>query len=137
MNRERYLLDTSALLTLIEGEAGADRVREALGDESTIIPWVALLEVLYISEKERDATEAENRYAMLKQLPVTFLWQIDEPALLTAARLKARNRISFADALIAAFAIRSGATLMHKDPEYEALKGQVKLSPLPYKGGGD
>jgi len=53
--------------------------------------------------------------------------------LLTAARLKARFRVSFADALIAAFAVRSSAILVHKDPEFEALADKVLQEPLPYK----
>ncbi len=63
----------------------------------------------------------------------TEIWEVDEPILLAAARLKARFRISLADALIAAFAKRSSAILVHKDPEYEALADQVRQEALPYK----
>jgi predicted nucleic acid-binding protein len=38
-----------------------------------------------------------------------------------------------ADALIAAFAQRQSAILLHKDPEFEALLEQVELEALPYK----
>jgi ribonuclease VapC len=69
----------------------------------------------------------------MKRLPATILWEADEPILLTAARLKATFHLSLADAIIAAFAIRHDATLVHKDPEYEALAGLVKLESLPYK----
>lgn len=72
MERKAYLLDTSALLSLIENEEGADRV-------------------------------------------------------------KASHRLSLADAIIAAFALRQNAVLVHKDPEYEALAGEVELEALPYK----
>ena len=74
-----------------------------------------------------------TRYALLKQLPVTFLWSVDEPTLLTAARFKAQHHLSLADALIASFAHQHGAVLVHKDPEFEALAGQVRQEPLPYK----
>ena len=70
MSPELYLLDTSALMALIEDEAGAERVEQ---------------------------------------------------------------RVSFADALIAAFALRTGATLIHKDPEYDALTDVVDMERLPYK----
>jgi predicted nucleic acid-binding protein len=101
-----FLLDTSALLTLIEDEAGAARVEQILREESVVITWMSLLEVYYITQQERGQTEAERRHALLKSLPVTFLWQIDEPMLLTAARLKASYRLSLADTIIAACAIR-------------------------------
>jgi predicted nucleic acid-binding protein len=69
----------------------------------------------------------------MKQLPCKILWQVDEPTVLTAARFKASYRLSLADALIAAFAQRQGAVLLHKDPEFEALLEQVELEALPYK----
>jgi predicted nucleic acid-binding protein len=69
----------------------------------------------------------------LKQLPCKILWEIDEPTLLTASRLKASHQLSLADALIAAFAQRQSATLVHKDPEFEVLVGQMDLESLPYK----
>ena len=134
MNPERYLLDTSALLTLIEDEAGAERVEFILTHNEAIIPWVALLETHYITHQEQGRAEADRRYAMLKQLPVTFVNDMDEPTLLTAARIKAWHRLSFADAIIAAIAVQQQAILLHKDPEYEAVVGQVSLEALPYKG---
>lgn len=128
-----YLLDSSALLTLIQDEAGADRVEEILRREKTLIPWVILLEVYYISLQEESEQIADQRLAMLKQAARTILWQVDEPILLQAARFKALHRLSFADAIIAAFAVQNVAILVHKDPEYEALAGQVNLEALPYK----
>ena len=128
-----FVLDTSALLTLIEDEAGASRVSEVLGSERVALPWTVLMEVHYISQQESGAAEADRRYALLKQLPCEILWQVDEPIILTAAGFKAEHRLSFADAVVAAFARRRGATLLHKDPEFEALAEHIALEPLPYK----
>ncbi len=58
---------------------------------------------------------------------------MDEATVLTAARFKAVHRLSLADTIIAAYAVQANATLLHKDPEYEALAGQVRLEALPYK----
>jgi ribonuclease VapC len=132
---ETYLLDTSAVLTLIEDETGAERVEYILRERPVIITWMSLLEVYYITQQERGVVEAERRYALLKILPVTFIWNIDEPTLLTAARLKVAHRLSLADTIIAACAIQQKATLLHKDPEFDALVGQVGLEALPYKSG--
>lgn len=126
------MLDTSALFTLIEDEAGAARVEEVLRTRSVVISWMSLLEVAYVTQQERSVAEAERRYALIKALPVTLAWQIEEETLLTAARLKATHRVSLADAVIAAYAIRMNAILLHKDPEFEALSGQVQLEALPY-----
>ena len=133
MSLERYLLDTSALLTLIEDEAGAERVEQVLTEDEVCLPWLVLLEAYYVSLQERGQAEADRRYALAKQLPATIMWEVDEPVLLTAARLKAAYHLSLADAIIAAFAIQENAVLLHKDPEFEALAGQVPLEALPYK----
>ncbi|MBI5017167.1 MAG: PIN domain-containing protein [Deltaproteobacteria bacterium] len=133
MSGDRYVLDTSALLTLIEDEPGADRVQQILAEEEVLIPWVVLLEAVYISRQERGEAEAERRYALLKQLRAVILWEVDEPTLLTAARFKADYRVSLADAMIAAFAARQSAVLLHKDPEYEPLSSTVRQDLLPYK----
>jgi predicted nucleic acid-binding protein len=41
--------------------------------------------------------------------------------------------ISLADAIIAAHAVRESAVLMHKDPEYAELSGELPLEALLYK----
>lgn len=130
---EPYLLDTSALLTLIEDEPGAERVESVLRTHAVFIPWVALLELRYITQQERGVAEANQRYALLLALSATVLWEVDEAVLLRAAYYKARYHLSFADTLIASYANLRGATLLHKDPEYDALEGEVRLEPLPYK----
>jgi predicted nucleic acid-binding protein len=134
-----WLLDTSAILAFIEDEAGADRVEVALRQPTTLVPWPVLLETHYISLQEKGQAEADRRIALIKQLEVEILWGMDESTLLTASTLKAAHRVSLADAVIAAFAIRGGALLMHKDPGFGALAGMLYMEALPYKesaGGG-
>ncbi|HUU33945.1 MAG TPA: PIN domain-containing protein [Vicinamibacterales bacterium] len=127
------MLDTSALLSFIEDEAGADRVEQALALPTTLVPWPVLLETHCISLQEDGQAEADRRIALIRQLQVEIVWGMDEATLLTAARLKAGHRVSLADAIIAAFAIRRGAVLMHKDPEFDGLAGLVQMEALPYK----
>ena len=86
--------------------------------------------------QERGRAEADRRYAWLKQLPIEIAWEMDEPTLLIAARLKAGHRLSLADAQIAALAARRGLVLLHKDPEFEAVADEVRLEELPYKTTG-
>ena len=101
--------------------------------EEVLFPFLALLETYYITLQEQTEDLADQRYALLKQLPEAILWSVDEPTLLTAGRLKATHRLSLADALIASFAVQQQATLVHKDPEMAALQGVVKMEILPYK----
>jgi predicted nucleic acid-binding protein len=130
-------LDTSALLAFIEDEEGADQVEEALTREDTLVPWPALLEVYYVTLREKGQAEANLRYALLRQLRVDIRWEMDEPTLLTAGEIKAKHRISLADAMIAAYAIRNDAVLVHKDPEFEALSGLLPINSLPHKPPSD
>lgn len=133
MSKSLYLLDTSAILTLLEDENGAERVETLLRQEEILLPFLVLLETYYITLQEQSEDVADKRYALLKQLPATILWNVDEPTLLTAGRLKAAHRLSLADALIAAFAVRQEAYLVHKDPEMAALADSVRMETLPFK----
>lgn len=135
MRREnsRFLLDTSALLALIEDEAGAERVEDLLRNHEVLLPCIVGLETYYITYRERSADEADRRLAMIRQLPALWLDRVEESVLVMAGRFKAQYRVSIADALIAAFAFDAGAILVHKDPEYEPLQHIVAQEQLPYK----
>lgn len=128
-----YLLDTSALLTFIEDEDGSDRVEEILRGASILLLWPVLMETYYITLQKKGRAEADRRYALIRQLKAEILWEMDETILLTAARLKAEHHLSLADSIIAAFALRHHAILIHKDPEFETLAGFLPMEALPYK----
>lgn len=129
---DRYLLDTSAVITLIEDEPGADRVQELLSSERVLLPFIAVLETYYITLRESGEEEAGRRLFLLRQLPVRRLDAVDDRVIVSAGSLKAHHRLSFADCLVAAFAATQDAVLVHKDPEYDAL-GAVRQERLPYK----
>ena len=88
-----YVLDTSAVLTFLEDEDGADRVEALLRQEEILLPYVVLLETYYITLRTRTEDVADRRYALLKQLPAEILRAVDEPTLLTAGRFKAHHQI--------------------------------------------
>ena len=135
-NAKRYLLDTSALFCLKGNEPGAGEVERVLRDagpkERVSISFISLMEFFYIVQQEQGEEEAQKSYLQLKQLPLQVV-ESDEALGLAAARFKARGKISVADAWIAATAQRLQATLIHKDPEFEAFQDELALSPLPYK----
>jgi ribonuclease VapC len=71
----RYVLDTSALLTLIEDEAGADDVQALLeqakrGEVSLLVSFISFMEVYYISLQERGQEEAHERIQLMAALPI-------------------------------------------------------------------
>lgn len=81
-----HVLNTLALITFIEAEDGADRVQHILARYSTLIASVSLLEVSDLTIQERGQAEADVRYALLKRLWATMVWELDEPTVLIAAK---------------------------------------------------
>jgi thiol-disulfide isomerase/thioredoxin len=127
---ERYLLDTSAILTFTDQEDGADEIERILDLAKSGACWAgvcsaSLMELYYISLQEAGDDDASQLVSLVKSWPVHWVWP-DEKTLLLAGRIKALHRLSFADALIAAAAELSRAVLIHKDPEFEALAEEVK-----------
>jgi Predicted nucleic acid-binding protein, contains PIN domain len=133
MASDPFVLDTSALMTFIEKEEGAERVREILLKNSIIIHWLSILETVYIAQRELGEEEALTRYALLRKLNAKIIWDADESLLLNAAHIKSTHSLSLADSVIAAIANQQNAILLHKDPEYEPLQDVIKMEILPYK----
>jgi len=133
----RYVLDISALLTLIEDETGADQVQSLLeqakrGEVNLLVSFISFMEVSYISLQERSQEEARERIQLMSVLPLSRMESTESLAML-AGQLKAARRLSVADAWIAALAQERDATLVHKDPEFEQPEGTIKVLTLPYK----
>jgi predicted nucleic acid-binding protein len=134
---ECFVLDTSALLTLIEREAGVDQLQaivlEAINGNAVLFGcFASLTEVDYIALQEEGEDFARKRMIDLHALPIQWLHS-DNALCSVAAKLKAAYRISFADSFVAATAQRFDATLIHKDPEFNALAAIVKQKMLPPK----
>lgn len=138
---DRFLLDTSAFITLTDKEPGFEQVRDWLrvarrGEVELHASFVTLTEVRYILTYDRGAEQADRLSAAIRKFPVAWHHSDDELCG-AAAKLKAAHKVSFADAFVAATAERLNATLVHKDPEFDALEGVIRLHPLPPKTGGN
>ncbi len=131
-----FVLDTSAVLALVEAEDGAEGVREIIERGGALLPWIAALELHYITTREVSPEEADARLILLHSAGVTMRALDGDHLLRRASARKATFPRSLADALIAAVAVAEDATLVHKDPEYEALAGRVRMLALPLKARG-
>lgn len=122
---KRFLLDTSALLTMRDDEPGAQRVAKVLqlaqqGKARCYSCFMSLMEVLY--RVWRDEGKPAGQLAHQQCLALSIEWLHSSNSLLTkAAEFKAQRSLSLADTWIAACAAKQGATLLHKDPELKAL----------------
>lgn len=130
---EAFVLDTSAILALWNEEEGASFVEKILRDKPKIfISFMTFMECRYRVWKDHGQGAADELFRSLSLLPVTRV-DVDDTLLMTASELKAQHKISVADSWIIATAITRNATLVHKDPEFEALSGKVTMKMLPYK----
>jgi predicted nucleic acid-binding protein len=130
----RFLLDTSALLTLRDDEPGAQRVADVLqlasqGKAKCYGCFMSLMEVLYRVWKDESKQAGQLAYQQCLALPIEWLHSSDS-LLAKAAEFKALHSLSLADAWIAACAAEQGAILLHKDPEFVPLKIAHELLPL-------
>jgi predicted nucleic acid-binding protein len=134
---KRFLLDTSALLTLRDDEPGADRVAEVLnlassGKAKCYGCFITLMEVFYRVWRDEDKAAGQLAYQQCLALPME--WISNSDALLAqSAEYKAMYPLSIADAWIAACATEQGAVLLHKDPEFKPLPVAQELLPLKRK----
>ncbi len=131
------VLDTSAIVCLLEEEPGAGFVEERLhaaraGKTQLGASCVSLVEVYYKAHQSEGKERARHLVSVVKSWPVEFVYP-DEALCLAAGEIKALFPLSFADAFVAATAREANAILLHKDPEFESLRGTVKLKALPYK----
>jgi predicted nucleic acid-binding protein len=132
-----YLLDTSAIFALTDNEEGADTVEDYLdkaksAQVSLHYSAMTAMELYYVTLGERGEEAANRLLFLVRALPATEL-PLDDALILPAAKIKARYKVSVADAWIAAAAQVHNLVLVHKDPEFEALEEGVSLLTLPYK----
>ena len=133
----RYLLDTSALLTLRDDEPGADEVarllREAQEGKAVCFGcFMTQMELLYRVWKTEGELNARLAYEQSLSLPINWVHE-DKQLLEKAAEIKATHSLSVADAWIAACASLKGAVLVHKDPEFEGFDHPQIVLPLKDK----
>jgi predicted nucleic acid-binding protein len=133
----RYVLDTSALLAFTDSEDGAEVVDALLrqaqkGELELLVSFASWMEVYYVYLQEQGRERAQLWISKLKNLPLVRM-DSDEITGQIAGELKASQRMSFADAWIAALAKRHEAILVHKDPEFESVSQAIQLQALPYK----
>lgn len=127
----RAVLDSFAVLCFLKSEKGADRVQKYL--ESSRRQEVNLFlnmmnagEVFYITFRKEGEQRAFEVWGLVKNFPMEII-QNDTDLVLQAAHLKARYPFSYADAFAAATALAQRAVLVTGDPEFKALKSELRI----------
>ncbi|MBA7656653.1 tRNA(fMet)-specific endonuclease VapC [subsurface metagenome] len=120
-----YILDSYALLAYLEAEPGGDRVAELLeaARERRCRLYLCVInlgEVMYIVERERGLTRAQETLARIDELPVEVV-DADRTLTMAAAHLKAQWPLAYADCFAAALAQAKDAPLLTGDPEFHRV----------------
>ncbi len=132
MSAARVVLDSFALIAYFRGEPSAAAVcglleRAAARDTPALMSEVNYAEVKYQLLRKEGAAGWAEAAALLPALPIEF-----HPATRAladvAADLKARYKLSLADAFAAALAKESKAELVTGDPEFKPLEKEIKIS---------
>jgi predicted nucleic acid-binding protein len=108
-------------------EPGAARVESVLrsartGRVAVLVSFMTRMELLYRIAIDEGQEYAESAIRLLDAAGVQWV-SCDLPILEEAARMKAGGGLSVADAWIAATAAVRDAVLVHKDPEFERVRG--------------
>ena len=132
-----YVLDSYAILTLFEAEAGVDQVEAILNDAvqnnaHLYMSQINLGEILYIIERERGLSAAQRALATIEQLPIELL-EATRERILQAAHIKATARLSYADAFAVAAASEFNGSVLTGDPEFSEVENEIFVTWLPNK----
>ena len=132
-DQNSFVLDSYALIGYLENESFSDRIQQILtqakkGALRLYFHAIHLGEVYYIILREQGQSVADLAYSRIKALPLKQIDLIDEKLLLTAAGLKARHPISYADSFAAALSILKNCPLLTGGPEFKSLEKQGIIS---------
>ncbi len=125
------LFDSFALLRFFCREPGAEKVRKLLAeslkaDQTRLISAINVGELIYIVQRRFGDQKKLQMLVHLQSLGLTIL-PCPNDLIFRAAELKARYRISYADAFALASAIEHGADLVTGDPEFKQVEHLVKI----------
>ena len=119
-----YVLDTSALLTLLKDEDGAVEVENVLeaceaGRSRAYLPFMSMMELEYLVLRSNGRATVEHVLRILQAWPVERVESNPQWGR-KAAAVKKQGGLSMADAWISSLALMLDAEIVHKDPELDA-----------------
>lgn len=129
--KKPIVLDSWAVLAYLQGEGAAEYLADILAasiqaEAPIFMSVVNVGEVWYILSREVSNTEADKSIGTLRSWGVEFV-TADWPHAKEAASLKAKHKISYADAFAAALARVRKAELVTGDPEFKQVEDYASI----------
>ena len=125
---KNIVFDSYALLVLFRQEHGHETISHlltdiAVGERNGFMSVVNVGEVFYVTARKQDEKKAQVALDSLKQFPLEFI-DADMNLSLAAAQLKAKYKMSYADAFCMETARQKGnCPIVTGDPEFKKVKG--------------
>ncbi len=126
-----YVLDAYALLAYLQDEPGAARVQRLLNlaKKRRAALWISvvnLADALYITERERGLAKVQQAIAVIDELPLNVV-EVDRALAFSAAHVKARHALAFADAFAVALAKERKASVVTGDPDFKTVAKEIPI----------
>ena len=120
-----FVLDSYAMLAFFRNEKGRDKVERLLNEavankHELYMTCINAGEVYYVTCRKESVVKADIVWKALQQFPIHIV-EIDLAFTLKAAKIKAANKLSYADAFAAVLTITKKATLITGDREFDSL----------------
>jgi ribonuclease VapC len=138
---DKYIFDSYARIAYFRQEPGFDCIAgllESVAEQDNVVITCAinLGEVYYMLCRKQNVELAQFALDTIAQLPVNIIIP-DLKLILLAAKIKARHKISYADAFAIQVCIENDGILISDVPEIHHLKDYLglkclKVAELPY-----
>jgi predicted nucleic acid-binding protein len=125
MSGKNYLLDTNAVISLLNGNA-------ALSELLRVADWIGISIISkyeFLSFSQLTATQIELFEMFISKVHVVPLTNDDTRLLARAVRLRRENQLKLPDAIIAASALLAESTLVTNDKQLLAVNELGAIKP--------
>jgi len=130
------ILDACALIALLAGEKGAEKVRDIIQDAvdgkvTVKINQINLLEVYYHIIKIYNQNKANEMLEKIKKFPIEVIIGLEDSAFNEAGRIKSKYKIPLGDSIVVAECIVKKGTLVtsdHSDLEKMETAEKIKIN---------
>jgi ribonuclease VapC len=131
VKKPNFVLDSFALIAYLQAEPASLKVKETLKlardrDAEVFLSLINLGEIVYTVERKLGEDTSREVLQDVLTLPIEIA-EVTMERVLSAAHIKGKFPISYADAFAVALAQEMTATLITGDPEFKRVEPLVKI----------
>lgn len=133
--KDKYVLDSYAVLAFLKEEPGWEAVNALLHAAerqqlSIYLNYVNLGEIYYAVYRDKGPVLADRAVSLIKRWPVKLI-EVRQDMAISAGRVKAENKLSYADAYVVATALLKKARVLTGDEEFTGVEDLIGVEWLP------